>query len=169
MGIFCYDVLIPLTNQLIKIMLHEQIKGEIKEAMKAKDELKLRVVRSLVAAFTSELTAKKRKPDEILSDEEALAVITRASKQRKDSIEQFQVGGRQDLVDSEQAELNIIETYLPTLMTREEIRPLAEAKKNELNVTDKSKAGLLMSAIMKDLKGKADGADVKAVVDELLA
>ena len=149
-------------------MLHEQIKGEIKEAMKAKDELKLRVVRSLVAAFTSEVMAKKRKPEELLSDEEAIAVITRAGKQRKDSIEQFLAGGRKDLADSEQAELNIIETYLPTLMTREEIKPIAEAKKEELGVADKTKAGLLMSAIMKDLKGKADGADVKAVVDELL-
>jgi len=149
-------------------MLHEQIKGEIKEAMKAKDELKLRVVRSLVAASTSEVMAKKRKPDEFLSDEEALAVITRASKQRKDSIEQFLAGGRKDLAESEEAELKIIETYLPTLMSRDEIKPLAEAKKAELGITDKTKAGLLMSAIMKDLKGKADGADVKAVVDELL-
>lgn len=150
-------------------MLHEQIKGEIKQAMLAKDELKLRVARSLVAAFTTEVMAKKRKPDELLSDEEALAVITRASKQRKDSIEQFKAGGRQDLVDSEQAELDIIETYLPKLMSRDEIKPLAEAKKTELGITDKTKAGMLMSAIMKDLKGKADGADVKAVVDELLA
>jgi len=150
-------------------MIHEQIKNEIKEAMKAKDELKLRVVRSLVAAFTSEVMTKKRKPDEFLSDEEALAVITRAGKQRKDSIEQFLAGGRKDLADGEEAELAIIETYLPTLMSRDEIKPLAEAKKAELNISDKTKAGLLMSAIMKDLKGKADGADVKAVVDELLA
>lgn len=149
-------------------MLHEQIKGEIKEAMLAKDELKLRVVRSLVAAFTSEVMAKKRKPDELLSDEEALAVITRQAKQRKDSIEQFRAGQREDLASAEEAELKLIETYLPTLMSREEIKPLAEAKKAELGITDKTKAGLLMSSLMKDLKGKADGADVKAVVDELL-
>jgi hypothetical protein len=149
-------------------MLHEQIKGEIKEAMKAKDELRLRVVRSLVAAFTSEVMAKKRKPDELLSDEEALAVITRASKQRKDSIEQFRAGNREDLASSEEAELKIIETYLPTLMSREDIKPLALAKKDELGITEKTKAGLLMSSLMKDLKGKADGADVKAVVDEIL-
>ena len=149
-------------------MLHEQIKGEIKEALKAKDELKLRVVRSLVAAFTSEVMAKKRKPDELLSDEEALVVITRASKQRKDSIEQFRAGQREDLASAEEAELKLIETYLPTLMSREEIRPLAEVKKVELGITDKTSAGQLMSSLMKDLKGKADGADVKTVVDELL-
>jgi uncharacterized protein YqeY len=150
-------------------MLHEQIKGEIKQAMLAKDELKLRVVRSLVAAFMNETMSKKRKPDEMLTDEEALAVITRAAKQRKDSIEQFRAGNREDLAESEEAELKIIETYLPQLMSRDEIKPLAEAKKAELGITDKNKAGLLMSSLMKELKGKADGTDVKAVVDELLA
>jgi len=150
-------------------MIHEQIKGEIKEAMKAKDELRLRVVRSLVAAFMSETMAKKRKPDELLNDEEALAVITRASKQRKDSIEQFRAGGREDLATAEEAELKIIETYLPTLMTYDEIKPLALAKKEELGITDKTKAGLLMSTLMKDLKGKADGGDVRTIVDELLS
>jgi uncharacterized protein len=149
-------------------MIHEQIKGEIKEAMKAKDELRLRVVRSLVAAFMNEVMAKKRKPDELLSDEEALAVITRQAKQRKDSIEQFRAGNREDLAVAEEAELKIIETYLPKMMSRENIKPLALAKKAELGITDKTKAGQLMSALMKDLKGQADGADVKAVVDEIL-
>lgn len=150
-------------------MIHEQIKSEIKEAMKAKDDLRLRVVRSLVAAFMSEVMAKKRKPDEMLSDEEALAVIMRASKQRKDSIEQFRAGGREDLASAEEAELKIIETYLPKLLSRDEIKPLAIAKKEELGISDKTKAGLLMSTLMKDLKGKADGGDVKAVVDEILS
>ena len=150
-------------------MLHEQIKGEIKQAMLAKDEVKLRVARSLVAAFTNELVAKKHKPDELLSDEEAIAVITRAGKQRKDSMEQFRAGGREDLVSSEEAELKIIETYLPTLMSREEIKTVALAKQTALGITDKTKAGLLMSSLMKDLKGKADGGDVKAIVDELLS
>lgn len=150
-------------------MLHEQIKGEIKEAMKAKDAVKLSVVRGLVTAFMNELVAKKHKPDEFLSDDEVLAVITRASKQRKDSIEQFRAGDREDLAQNEEAELKVIETYLPTLMSRDEIKIVALAKKEELGVTDKTKAGLLMSSLMKDLKGKADGADVKAVVDELLS
>ncbi|MEK7477982.1 MAG: GatB/YqeY domain-containing protein [Patescibacteria group bacterium] len=150
-------------------MLHEQIKNEIKQAMLGRDELKLRVVRSLVAAFTNELVAKRRKPAELLTDEEVLAVITRAAKQRKDSIEQFRAGNREDLAGQEEAELKMIETYLPKLMNQDEIRPLALAKKAELGVIDKTKAGQLMSALMKDLKGRADGADVKTIVDELLA
>lgn len=149
-------------------MIHEQIKGELKEALKAKEAVKLSVIRGLLTAFMNELVAKKRKPDELLSDEEALAVIGRGAKQRKDSIEQFRVGGREDLAESEEAELKILETYLPTMMSREDIKPLAIAKKEEMGITDKTKAGLLMSTLMKDLKGKADGSDVKAVVDEIL-
>lgn len=150
-------------------MIHEQIKGEVKQALLAKDQVKLGVVRGLISAFTNELVNLKRKPDEMLDDETAIAVIRRESKKRKDSITQFEAGGRADLAESEKAELTLIEVYLPKLMSREEIKPLAEAKKAELGVTSKADAGKLMSALMKDLKGKADGADVKAIADELLA
>ena len=88
--------------------LHTQIQDEIKHAMKARDEVRLTVLRSLVTAFTNELVAKKRKPDEELSDEDTLVVISRAAKQRKDSIEQFQKGGRDDLAEREIKELSII-------------------------------------------------------------
>lgn len=148
--------------------LHEQIKGEVKRAMLAKDRVKLDVVRGLLSAFTNELVAMKRKPDETLDDEPALAVMRREAKKRKDSIAQFETGNRADLVASEKAELKYIEVYLSPLMSRDEIRPLALAKKTELAATNKSDAGKLMNALMKDLKGKADGGDVKAVVDNIL-
>ena len=86
----------------------------------------------------------------------------------KDSIDQFTKGGRSDLADSEKAELAILETYLPAQMSKDEVLKIAEAKKNEMAITDKSKSGQLMSAIMKELKGKADGNLVKSVVDEIL-
>jgi len=120
-----------------------------------------------VACFTNELVSKNRKPDEMLSDEEAISVITRLAKQRRDSIEQFKKGNREDLVQAEEAQLKILETYLPKLMDRDEILKIAVAKKEELGITDMTKKGMLMSAIMKDLKGKADGALVKEVVDQL--
>ena len=148
-------------------MLHEQIKNGIKEAMLAKDALRLKALRAMSAAFTNELVAKNKKPQEILTDEEVLTVITRLAKQRKDSIEQFKKGGREDLVKEEQDELEIFETYLPKLMDREEVEKIAKAKKDELGITDATKKGLLMSALMKDLKGKADGVVVKEVVDSL--
>ena len=160
-------------------MLHEQIKGALKEAMLAKDEVRLRTVRGLLSAFVNELVTKKMKPSEMLPDDDALAVIKRAVKQRKDSIEQFTKGGRAELAEAEASELAILEKYLPKTMSRDQIRPIAEAKKVELGIIDlpapgearqagKSKMGMLIGAISKELKGKADGADIKAVVDELL-
>jgi hypothetical protein len=148
--------------------LHTQIKEQIKEAMKARDETRLLVLRGLLSGFTNELVSLKRKPDGELTDEEALTVIRRAVKQRKDSIEQFTKGGRTDLATSESAELTILETYLPKMMSREDVMKIAKAKMTELGVTDKSGAGKFMGALMKDLKGQADGDTVKSVVDELL-
>jgi uncharacterized protein YqeY len=145
--------------------LHQQIKDQVKKAMLARDTVRLNTLRGLLAAFTNESVAKKRKPDIELSDEEAMDVIRRSVKQRKDSIEQFTTGGRMDLVKSEQAELDVLQTYLPQMMSRDEIKKVVDAKKAELGVTDKSGAGKLMGIVMKELKGKADGDDVKAMVD----
>lgn len=147
--------------------LHEEIKGEIKKAMMARDTVKLNVMRGLVAAFTNELVATGKTPQDMLTDEQALAVITRLSKQRKDSIDQYTKGGRMDLVAEESAQLDILEKYLPKLMEKSEVEVIAKTKKDELGITDPTKKGMLMSAIMKDLKGKADGTIVKEVVDSL--
>jgi len=147
--------------------LHEQIKNEIKDAILKKEQLRLEVLRGMLAAFVNEVVANKKKPDEILGDDEALAVIGRLAKQRKDSIEQFKKGNREDLAEKEAAELKILEEYLPEMMDKVEIEKIAKAKKEELGIEDKSKAGILMGTIMKELKGKADGGDVKQVVDSL--
>ncbi len=148
--------------------LHTQIKNQIKEAMKAREEVRLSVLRGLLAGFTNELVALKRKPDGELTDDEALGVIRRAVKQRRDSIEQFTKGGRADLASSESAELAVLEIYLPKMMSREDVMKVAKTKMSELGVTDKSGAGKFMGALMKELKGAADGDTVKSIVDELL-
>ncbi len=148
-------------------MLHEEIKNGIKEAMMARDVVKLRTFRSMLASFTNELVAKNRKPQETLKDEEAIAVIGKLAKQRKDSIEQFKKGNREDLVKEEEAELAILETYLPKMMDKNEIEKMARVRKDELKIADVSKKGTLMSALMKDLKGKADGNLVRGAVDSL--
>lgn len=148
-------------------MLHEQIKSKIKEAMMAKDAVLLKALRNMVAAFMSEAMAKGKKPDEFLTDEEAVVVITRLAKQRKDSIEQFQKGGREDLVKEEEEELAVISKYLPKMMDQDEVIKIIENKKIELGIKDISQKGLLMSAVMKDLKGSADGSMVKDIVDSL--
>lgn len=147
--------------------IHESIKAGIPDAMRAKDEVRLRTLRSLTTAMTNEVVAKKRKPDEFLTDDEALTVLKRALNQRKDSIEQFTKANRMDLVDPEQAELVVIESFLPAQMSREEIETVVKAKITEMNAT-KADAGKFTGAVMKDLKGRADGGDVKAVIDSLL-
>lgn len=148
--------------------IHETIKAEIPAAMRAKDEVRLRTVRSLVTLMTNEVVAKKRKPDELLTDEEALTVLKRAANQRKDSIEQFLAAGRLELAEPEQAELSIISTYLPTLMSREEIVNTVQATLAEVGPVDRAGAGKFMGIIMKELSGRADGPLVKEVIDELI-
>ncbi len=146
---------------------HTDLRVTLKEAMKAKDEVKLRTVRSIITACTNELVATSRTPQDELKDEEVIAVIKRLAKQRKESIVQYEAAGRTDLAEPEKAELAVLDTYLPTLMTKEAIRPIAESVKTEMGVTDKSKMGQLVGAVMKKLQGQADGADVKAVVESL--
>lgn len=146
-------------------MTQAELKEAMKDAMRAKDSVRLGVVRGLIAAAMNEAVVKGKGPDGILTEEEMLVLITRASKQRKDSIEQFEKGGRPDLAEPEKAELAIIMTMLPAQMSRDEIVAAATAKAAEMGVTDKTGANKLMGMLMKDLKGRADGNDVKAVVD----
>lgn len=149
--------------------LHTDIKGQLKEALKAKDEVRLRTVRSMLTAFTNELVATGKKPQDELDDQGVLAVVKRLSKQRRESIVQFEAAGRTDLSEPEKAELVVLESYLPQVMSQAEIEPIAKEKLAAMGVTDKSKLGVAIGAVMKELAGRADGADVKAVVERLLA
>lgn len=135
--------------------------------MKNKDMARLMTLRGISSAMTNESVNLGKGPQGELSDDEVIALITREAKRRKDSIIQYTTGGREDLVADEKAELAVLEEFLPTMMTQDEIRPIAEAKKTELGMTDNSKIGMLVGALMKDLKGKANGDDVKAVAESL--
>ena len=150
-------------------MTQAELKEAMKDAMRAKDSVRPGVIRGLMAACTNEAVTKGKGPDGVLDEGEMLAVITRAAKQRKDSIEQFEKGGRPELAVGEKAELTIIMAMLPAQMSQDEIVAAAKAKAAELGIADKSGANKLMSTLMKDLKGRADGNDVKAVVDNLFA
>ncbi len=154
-------------NSFMSIQL--ELKESLKEAMKAKDAVRLSVIRNIITSVTNELVSKGKTPQDELSDDEVLVVIKRLAKQRKDSIDQFEKGGRADLAESEKTELIILDEYLPELMSQDAIRPIAEAKKAELGIDDPAKKGMLMGAIIKELAGKADGSDVKAVVDSLFS
>lgn len=146
---------------------HEQIKASLAEVMKSKDAVKLRTVRSMLTAFTNESVANGGTPQDFLDEAATMNVIKRLAKQRKDSIEQYENANRPELAEPEKEELAVLESYLPQLMSQDDIRPIAEAKKAELGVEDKSKLGILIGAVMKETAGQADGADVKAVVESL--
>lgn len=151
-------------------MLHTKIKAQIVEAMRAKDTVRLNALRQLNAQFQNEMIADSG-AGEFLPDDKALAIVKRAIKQHKDSIEQFTKGGRDDLVANEKAELVILEAFVPALMSREEIKKIAKPRFESLKAAgpiDAKSSGKIVGMLMKELAGKADGADVKAVVDELI-
>lgn len=135
--------------------------------MKARDTIRVQTLRGLSAAFTNELVAKGKKPNEDLPDEDALAVVRREVKKRKEAADAFRSGGREESAQKEEAERAILEAYLPAMMSADDIRKIAEAKKAELGVTDTKDMGRLMGAVMKELAGKADGNDVRNVIESL--
>jgi uncharacterized protein YqeY len=148
--------------------IQEQIKEEMKSAMLARNTEKTTALRGLMAAFTNELVALKLKPQDPITDDKALAVIKREVKKRRESIDQFTKGNRPDLVEKEEKELAFILPYVPAGLGEEEIKKIILAKKEALGVTDKTKAGILTGAVMKELAGRADGAVVAKIINELL-
>ncbi len=147
--------------------IHENIKKDIVEAMRAKDAIRLETLRGLTSLFSYELIAKKS-TDAFIDDESALTLIKRSVKQRKDSIEQFEKGGRADLATKEKSELEILLKFLPEVMSKEDIKKIAEEKIAKEGKPDSKKLGAFIGSLMKELKGKADGADVKEVVEGLV-
>lgn len=148
--------------------IQETVKAKIKEAMIAKDSVALMALRGIASGFTNELVNKGIPPQEPISDEDAMTVLKREQKKRKDSIEQFMAGGREDLAESEKAELIIIGQFLPKMMSEEEIEVVVKAKITEAGTVDKTALGKFTGMIIKELAGKADGADVKKVVERLV-
>ncbi len=146
-------------------MLTQKIRADMIAAMKAKDALRVDTLRGALAAFTNELVAKGRKPTEELADNDAITVLKRLAKQRKEASEAFAKGGRKELAEKEAKELKIIEEYLPQMASREEIEKVARAKMAE-GITD---AGKLAGAVMKEFAGRANGSDVKEVIQKILA
>lgn len=150
-------------------MLQQKIREDLKTAMKARDQVRVDTLRGALTAFTNELVAKGKKPTEEIADTDAVTVLKRLAKQRQDSIEQFTKGGRPELAAKESSELDMLKVYLPQTASREEIAKVAAAKKAELGVTDASGAGKLMGAVIKEFAGRADGNDVKEVVQGLFS
>ncbi len=149
--------------------IQEQITADIKEAMKNKESDRLRVLRSLKAKLLEKEVSIRQGGEAKLNEEQMIEVLMKAAKQRKESIDQFTSGGRDDLVAGEEAELKIIESYLPEMMDEEEIRVKAKEKITAMGASSMADMGKVMGALMGELKGKADGSEISRIVKEELS
>ncbi len=147
--------------------LKEKISEDMQLAMKSKDRLRLETLRTLRAALL-EKEIEKRGSGGPMSPEDELGVLTGAAKRRKESIEQFQKGGREDLVAQETAELHIIQEYLPKQMSADELTSLIRRVIADTGASSAADFGKVMPAVMKEAKGKADGKTVQEMVRTLL-
>jgi uncharacterized protein YqeY len=145
--------------------LKEKLQTDLKDAMRQKDEVRKSTIRLALAAITNAEVAQRKD----LDDPGVLALLAKEAKHRQESIQQFRQGGRDDLVAQEEAELAVLETYLPRQLSREEIATRAQATIEALGATDMGQMGLVMKSLMQELRGQADGKLVNQVVRELLS
>ncbi len=148
----------------IHLSLSEQIMSDMKEAMKARDKVRLNTVRMIKSALMNE----KIKAGHDLTAEEELTVLSREKKQREESIAEFTKADRKDLADETKQELTIVESYLPKQMTPEELDQAVSSAIAEVNAQGKSDFGKVMKVLMPKIKGKADGKEASAVVRKQL-
>lgn len=149
--------------------LKEQIGEDIKTAMKAKDKVRLQTVRSIKKAILEKEVELRPKGQEELTPEQEIELLAQQAKQRRDSIEQYQNAGRDDLVEKETQELAIIETYLPEQVSDEELETIIDQIIADSGAASVKDLGKVMGPAMKQLKGKADGKKIQALVKSKLA
>lgn len=149
-------------------MTKQQLQEELKQAMLAKEETKKSVLRMLISAI-GYFEIQKGGAGYEATEEDVQIVIQKEVKQRRDSIEQYTSGGRQDLADKEKTELHILEAYLPEQMSEEEITRLVEEAIAQTGASSPTDMGKVMGALMPKTKGKADGSVVSRIVKEKLA
>lgn len=141
------------------------LNDDMKTAMKARDKETLSVIRMLKASIQNE----QIKIGQELNAEEELTVLSREMKQRRDSLSEFEKAGRDDLAEKVKGEIAIVEKYLPEQLTEEEIREIVQAAIEKTGATSPKEFGKVMGVVMPQVKGKADGNQVNAVVKELLS
>ncbi len=140
------------------------LNDDMKQAMKAKEKDVLQVIRMIKASLQNEQIKLGRE----LTEEEDLTILAREMKQRRDSLAEFEKAGREDLVEKVKIEIAIVEGYLPVQLTEEEIRQIVLQAIEQTNATSNQSFGPVMGLVMPQVKGKADGAVVNAIVKELL-
>jgi len=160
--------------------IKEKINNDLKEALKTKDELKISVLRGINSALKNKEIEKRTKISKeekdleklkelsALTEDEIIEVLLSEAKKRKDAIEEFKKGKRMDLAEKEEKELKILEEYLPEQMSEEEIKEAAKRAIEEVKAIGPRDMGRVMSVLMPQLKGRADGKTVSRIVNELL-
>lgn len=155
----------PRATGACEVSVFLKLQEDIKDAMKARDQEKLLALRTLSSDIKKiAIDAGRRDP----SDEDVLAAVARAIKQREDSAEQFRVAGRSELAERESAQVGWIKAYQPAQLTEEEIRAIVAEVVAEVGATSKKEMGKVMGALMPRVKGKADGKLVQTVVNSVL-
>lgn len=146
------------------VSLLSKLNDDMKTAMKAKEKETLQVIRMLKASLQNEQIKVGRD----LTEDEELTVLSREMKQRRDSLTEFERAGREDLTEKVKGEITIVEQYLPTQLTDEEIRQIVVDAIEKTGASSPKEFGKVMGLVMPQVKGKADGNQVNAVVKELL-
>ena len=145
--------------------LSEKLNSALRQALKSGDKVRRSVIRLVLAAVHNAEIARQA----TLTDNDILGVIAKEARQREESIEAFKQGNRQDLVAQEEAELAILQQYLPRQMTRDEIMAEARQVIEEVGAQGPGDKGKVMPKLIAQLKGRADGREINAVVTELLS
>ncbi|WP_108669601.1 GatB/YqeY domain-containing protein [Peribacillus acanthi] len=145
--------------------LLERLNDDMKQAMKNKEKDKLSVIRMLKSSLQNE--GIKLQKQELTADEE-LTVLSRELKQRKDSLQEFQNAGRDDLVEKTRTEINYVEVYMPQQLSEEEVSAIVQETIAAVGATSKADMGKVMGALMPKVKGKADGSLVNKLVQQHL-
>lgn len=147
-------------------MLREKVVEDLKQAMLAKDEVRVSTLRMLKAAIMKFEVAGKEKVE--ASDDDVFGLIKKEAKARKDSIQQYRDGGRPELAEKEEAELAILEEYLPEQMSEDQVREIVSGVIEEMGASSMADMGKVMGAVMGKVGGEADGGVVSKVVKEML-
>lgn len=145
--------------------LQERLSQEIKSAMLAKDAERLGTLRLLKSALGYVQIEKK---SETISDADFVALVQKEVKKRRDSVEQFEKGGRAELAEKEKAEIKVLETFLPQAMSESELEQLVRATIQEIGATSKKEMGPVIKAVQVKAAGRADGKTISGLVGKLL-
>jgi uncharacterized protein YqeY len=147
----------------------DRLDEDLKAAMRNQDKARLRTLRSLRSALkNAEIGQRREGAETVLSEQEQLAVLRKQVNQRKDSIDQYENAGREDLVAKEQEELDVLKEYMPDRMPDEELRRRLEAIVEEVGAESMADMGAVMGNAMQELRGRVDGSRVQKTVRELL-